>query len=205
MSSHLPPRMVTVAPRNPKSHLVIWPGGRLFLVFSNSNKETWSFQISKELFAAASSIWAGMLLDPITLSSQGNINLFLSGDDVKAITTLLKMAHLKFDEVPRLVTSHELLQLTLVCHKYKLTHLSHPFYHLWKRNTNLFQDSDNGCLEHYFISWVFKDFHSYSCALERLVLSVGVNPNSTLTIEDSESWKNIPEEIRGTCYLPLHR
>jgi hypothetical protein len=179
----------------PKSLLVIDPNGRLFLTVGPPETQALHIQVSQGVFALASPVWKRML-NQATNSNQGSLYLALPSDDIRAVTILLHIAHLNFGEVPLAVTFHELFQLAIHSREYELTGLCRPFYPLWKMKLSVFQYDDDAYLEQCFVSWVFKDFQSYSYAFERLILSIGTNQNRLFPTEDDELCSKIPRSMK---------
>lgn len=122
----------------------------------------------------ANHTWRTML-DPEKWSDGSKKELEMPDDDPEAMVIVLRIAHLQFNKVPKAPAFKLLLQLAIVCDKYDLFPLLHPFIGAWK---NTGRDSSLPLEDRLFVAYSLK-MKSWFMQLATVLvedLSVGIDP-----------------------------
>lgn len=117
------------------------------------------FLVCSAALRLANPAWTPLLDPPgqsLDAATQNKGVILFTNDDPDAFLIILRIAHLQFNELPRLVTFETLLELTITCHKYDTFRLVRPFFPKWLEC--LAPDCHRaGWEEWLFIAWTFGD------------------------------------------------
>ncbi|PVI05850.1 hypothetical protein DM02DRAFT_682783 [Periconia macrospinosa] len=112
------------------------------------------------------------------------LEVYFPDEDVAAMLTVLNIAHLKFEDVPGFngLAFEELVNLAVLCDKYDVVHLVHPFleWYDWARHYVYPEYVGPGYPAWLFIAWTFGYRHSFGLLARHLSLRVEVRDNIIL-------------------------
>ena len=145
----------------------------------------------------ASPVWEKML-DP-----QGHFRESFSNgevqfveDDAAALLLILRIAHLQFREVPKVLHFQELVNLAVVCDKYDTAGLARPWIKQWETSLN-FSIEEPGCEEYLFFAWTFGDLSSYEKIAKRLIYESTCDSKGQYTADGNLLGMNLPPGSLG--------
>ena len=152
---------------------VIAPFGDLKLVIG-SDSGSKEYLVSSVVLCLASLVWnamfglEGRFKKAKVSKSSGVREVRFEDDDADALLLVLRIAHLKFSNLPATLNYKELLSLAIICDKYDLVHLVRPWLYKWEKTLKPSSNShgNEGWL---FIAWTFGDTPSYKALTDLLV------------------------------------
>ena len=130
-------------------------------------------KVSSHAMALVSPVWENFIFDPRTTRSKQPVastnsnhesleddhgapaaEINFSEDDSEALLTLLRIAHLRFDDVPTAVGYEQLLNLAVLCNQYLCVNIVEPWLRLWLKDEGA-QSTLVGQENWLFIAWTF--------------------------------------------------
>jgi hypothetical protein len=156
------------------------------------------FRVSRNTLCMASSVFCAMLTGKFIEAQKDEIRL--EGDDPDAMLIVLRIAHLRFSEVPRfLPDSWELVELATICDKYDMVAICRPFIPGWmnpwlEEHEGDSVEEDLGYEDCLWTTWVF----GYQEEFTRVAIHL-----SMIIITDTEGNCKTPNGILNDELLPL--
>ena len=202
----LPTRTVSscadATPAEPRDVIILDPTGDLVLVIG-SETDTQRFHVSRNAMALASHPWSIMLHRSGSFKEASAGTVSFPDDDVNAFMILLKIAHLRFHEVPLSLEYDQLLDIAILSDKYDTGRLCLPFYPLWVRYLHPLEDEHELSAEWCFISSTFRDHVIFSHMAERLILSARIGPEGRLVTPGGEQISRLSPMDTGIARFTL--
>jgi hypothetical protein len=163
------------------------------------------YWVSSLAMSMASPIWKAMF-NPTSgfLESNPDVPVEFPEDDPDALLILLRIAHLKFHEIPKSISFSWLTELAVLCDKYDCVGLAQPFIEKWVSPWTLL------CLEPgyeawLFIAWSFGCEQIFNLLAASLVLSIELDSEGRILNSGNELLvDNMPPGSIGEsilCYV----
>lgn len=113
------------------------PHGDLKLIVG---EEQVVFLVCSRALARSSPVWEAMLYGPfcegMVQQTEAEWEIPLPEDDPDVFRTILSAVHGGFDEIPEILSGHELFSLTAVADKYDMVDALKPFWRRWVKHEN---------------------------------------------------------------------
>ncbi|PVH99741.1 hypothetical protein DM02DRAFT_614813 [Periconia macrospinosa] len=137
----------------------------------------------------ASSVWAAMFSGRWAESDTSEIAF--PDDDIEAMLLVLRIAHIRFNEIPKKegLSFQLLLDVAFVCDKYDLVHMVRPFLdlHNWAQPYSYPNYEGEGYPAWLFIAWTFGYADSFDRLARDLALSAKIQL-AVVTKEIEDTW-----------------
>ncbi|KAF3052724.1 hypothetical protein E8E11_009750 [Didymella keratinophila] len=163
-----------------KQTIVLHDDGDVTLVVGKNGHPQQPIKASKSAMSLASSVWKAMF-SRVWAEHEAS-EILLPDDDMDAILLVLRIAHLRFQDLPKkgALPLQSLLDLAIVCDKYDLVHLVRPFLNLndW---ASIWFPNLTTSLRHaelLFVAWTFGYSTSFKSLANDVVLQM------TMTVLD---------------------
>jgi hypothetical protein len=130
----------------------------------------------------------------------------LPDDDVEAMLLVLRIAHLRFHELPRMhgLSLPALLRLAVVCDKYDLVKVVRPFLNLYGWASCYFPDIESGTncsLSWFFIAWTFGYEDSFESLAIYVVRRIELDVHGNASMRSGQKFPDdIPPGLLGMCF-----
>lgn len=194
--------------------------GDLTLVVGDSGKPV-RLRASSKILGLASPVWNAMLYGGF--QEQSATEIPLPDDNAGLLLVVLRIAHLKFNQVPYYLDSSTLQGLAVLCDKYDMVGLLRPFLHNWARLSLEYEHTHgwtlrtilalDGAENWLTIAWTFGLTEPFKAALENLVLNARIDEScqrpSTRTASQEQQYitvkgmrlaqRNYPANLIGEC------
>lgn len=149
-----------------ESPVALDPSGDLFLIVNQAARQK-TFRVSSFAMCLASPVWRAML------SPSGNFKeahpkngeVSFPEDDPDAIFIVLSAVHYQFQNIPKILSSKDLLTLGLVCEKYDVAKLMKPWFHSRWLKSSRFKNVGNPAL----LAWLFQDLETFKKLVDEMV------------------------------------
>jgi hypothetical protein len=128
--------------------------GDLVLLVGEDFGSTHQFRVCRNTLCMASPVWRAMLSGEFVEAKLGEIPF--ADDDPDALLLVLRIAHLRFHEIPQQMTRHKLVEVATICDKYDTVAMCRPFIRDWMKpwlKVMVFNRPGNE--EFLWITWVF--------------------------------------------------
>lgn len=139
---------------------------------------------SSSTLRLASPVWRAMFGQRWAESESSEVPF--PDDDVEAMLLVLRIAHLRFQELPQKhgISFNSLLNLAFVCDKYDLVRMVRPFLdlHCWAQPFLHMTDPKTCQPAWLFIAWTFGYSESFDALAKRLVRAVATSDMDGRTI-----------------------
>ncbi|KAF2190887.1 hypothetical protein K469DRAFT_512956, partial [Zopfia rhizophila CBS 207.26] len=143
--------------------------------------------VSTSILRRASPVWQAMFGERWAESEATEVPL--PDDDVEAMVTVLRIAHLRFDEVPQKhgLSFKQLLSLAIICDKYDTVKIVRPFMYLheWHLKWRP-QVAKPGYEEWLFISWTFGYPEIFEIVAQHLLMTVYIDQSGNCLTENGK-------------------
>jgi hypothetical protein len=197
------PNTSTAGTPNPPRAIVLTDYSDMTLLIGDDKESQQPVLVSKVSMSQASPVWKAMFAQHWVENEATEI--LLPDDDVDAMLLVLRIAHLRFQEIPPKngLDMEALLNLAVVCDKYDLVGLVRPFLNLHCWTETLIPDIGlyskpkwhPFCL---FIAWTFGYIHVFDAPARHLALTVSLNSQGVATFGKDELFpEEMPPEILG--------
>jgi len=158
---------------------------------------------SKMVMSLASPVWKAMF-ERRQWSESTATDIPFPDDDADAMLIVLRIAHLRFKEIPSKggLSLEDLFQVAIICDKYDTVGLVRPFMDLHGWTENLVPDieSRTRCDPSWsFIAWTFGYDHSFDALVRHLALTVSLGVDDQPELEDNSEMNpdDLPSDILG--------
>jgi hypothetical protein len=141
--------------------------------------------VSISTLRLASPVWKAMFETRWVESEASEIPL--PDDDVDAMLLVLRIAHLRFHELPKTLEYKALFNLAVVCDKYDLVHLVRPFLDLWSWAKPYFYtagQSNSFDPSWLFVAWTFGYTESFRSLAKHISLEATLNYDPVTLVPD---------------------
>lgn len=158
-------------------------------------------QVSSTAMTLASPVWKAMF--ERHRKENGAIEVPLRDDEVDALYIALRIAHLRFHEIPRKdgLTIDALLELAVVCARYDIVKLVRPFLDLYGWAQCHYPDTDSGerCDPAWFyVAWTFGYKDSFQRLTRFTVKKLGLDDDGNAIMDDGQKLpKYMPPGLLG--------
>ena len=156
---------------------IVDPSGD-FTVHAGENGHLEIFTASPKAMSLASPVWREMLNRP-GLCEQNRIDLM--GDDRDALLVLLLISHLQFSRIPLRVTYGLLVELAVLCDKYKMAQILFPWISPWLADWKPYA-LKAGYENLFFVAWVFSDLETYTAIARNWVMKSTLDSDGHLVM-----------------------
>jgi hypothetical protein len=154
-----------------------------------------------------SPIFKAMLTSGFREASETNSEIPLPDDDPEGLLFLLRIAHLKFKDLPKSLSFQDLYHVAILCDKYDAVHIAKPFWSQYS-SPHLRLAKAVGFEEWMFIAWTFGIEDIYSRTVKNLILHGkfrtqfdGDSKRRTLMIKERAVEEILPPYILGKIFL----
>ncbi|KAH7359945.1 hypothetical protein BKA66DRAFT_223145 [Pyrenochaeta sp. MPI-SDFR-AT-0127] len=176
---------------SPRPAIVLHDGGDAILVIGSESSSQQSVVISKTAMSLASPVWKAMF--ERHWSEHEATEIPMLDDDIDAMLIVLRIAHLRFHEVPQKngLSIHGLLNLAVVCDKYDLVRLVRPFLdlHGWEQcHFPDFSKKKNCSPTWFFIAWTFGYSESFELLARHITKRVGLDADGIAVVQGKEEY-----------------
>ena len=160
--------------------------------------------VSKMVMVQASPVWKAMFERHWKESDATEIPL--PDDDIEAILLVLRIAHLRFKEIPQRhnLTIDALLNLAVVCDKYDLVKLVQPFLdlHGWAQYHLPNIRSEKNCNPSwFFVAWTFGYNDSFEALATYLVRRIKLDADGNAITQNGQRFpSDTPPGLLGMCF-----
>jgi hypothetical protein len=164
-------------------------------------------QVSSTAMTLASPVWKEMF--ERHRKENGAIEVPLRDDEVDALYIALRIAHLRFHEIPRKdgLTIDALLELAVVCARYDIVKLVRPFLDLYGWAQCHYPDADAGerCEPAWFyVAWTFGYKDSFQRLTRFIVKKIGLDEDGNAIMDDGQKLpKYMPPALLGMSLHPF--
>jgi len=155
------------------------------------------FKVSRNTLCMASPVFCAMLVGRFAEARKDEFQLL--GDDPDAMLIVLRIAHLRFNEVKRYFQkSSDLVRLATICDKYDMVAICRPFFPGWTENwlDKIDEDDDYWYVDdRLWLAWVF----GYEKLFPRLTVILA----ETMTIDANGKREAAERSILNDQPMPL--
>ncbi len=206
MATFLTPQPVQIPDTTASGHptIVLHEHGDVTLLLGAAEDQK-TVRVSAATLQLASPVWKAMLGGQWVESEASEIPL--PDDDVEAMLLVLRIAHLRFYEIPKKngLSFESLLRLAVVCDKYDLVRLVRPFLdlHCWAQPYAFSTGSTKYHPDWLFIAWTFGYHESFDQLARHLALTASIRSpffgfDKTFQTETLQPiGTNLPPDILG--------
>lgn len=181
---------------SPAARIELCSNGDLTLLISKEHRPaTHRINVSRMSMCLASPVWRAMLTGRFAEATKDEI--LLVDDDPEALLTVLRVAHLRFYEVPKFINLQQLLQIAMLCDKYDTVAICRPFIAGWTApwfqniqsnsrsplSEDLYPTAGNDSL--LTIAWVFGYQEHFVKRANNLLLSVVTDAEGSCLFQNS--------------------
>lgn len=153
--------------------------GDLKLLVKDTDQQLKTLLVSSNAMCLASPVWRAMLNSEGHFKEAKEREVEFPEDDLDALLTILRIAHLKFRQLPESVTFEELVNLAVVCDKYDTVGVVRKWLPEWLApwyGHDLLPDYE----EWLSIAWTNGDLATFQKLTKHLVLRCDVNSTGGL-------------------------
>ena len=180
--------------------IVLHVDGDVRLVVGKAGGIQQPIQASKTVMSLASPVWKAMFSRVWAEHEASEIPL--PDDDIEATLLVLRIAHLQFQDLPKKskLTLSRLLDLAVICDKYDLVRLVHPFLDLNQWAQPWFPIGTVGAQykpELLFIAWTFGYSREFELLAKHFVTHLRVEADGTLLFAGQQSPEHMPPGLLG--------
>jgi hypothetical protein len=161
---------------------------------------------SKTVMSLASPVWKAMF-DRRKWAESTATEIPFPDDDIDAMLIVLRIAHLRFQEIPSKngLSLEDLFQVAIICDKYDTVGLVRPFMdlHCWTENLIPNVESRTKCDPSWsFIAWTFGYDTSFDALARHLALTVSLDPDDQPHLENNSEINpdELPSDILGKTH-----
>ena len=158
-------------PPEDENSITIDPYGDRSLIIGDGKNQK-RFLVSSNAMRLASPVWKSMFTGPYKEAVAKEIPFPEGKPDAFLIT--LRIAHLRFDDLPSLLDFQELVNLAIVCDEYDMVPTVRPFLTKWITPLEPLADKI-GFEEWLFVAWTFGCPEIFERVSRRLVLCASTN------------------------------
>ncbi|XPS72276.1 hypothetical protein M3J09_004443 [Ascochyta lentis] len=173
--------------------VVLHDGGDVVLVVGEAGGIQQPIQASKTAMSMASPVWKAMFSHVWAEHEASEISL--PDDDVEAMLLVLRIAHLRFQDLPSkgLFPLNSLLNLAVVCDKYDLVHLVRPFLDLygWAKPASTVYEHNTDPVW-LFIDWTFGYSGDFTFRAEYFAANMSMGPDGVPVVARQPFPKYMP-------------
>lgn len=193
-----------VESQNRRPTIVLCDQGDAILLIGPENDQQ-PVLVSRIVMSLASSVWKAMFCREQWTESTAT-ELSLPEDNVDAMLIALRIAHLKFKDLPseNELSFEAFLDLAVLCDKYDLIQLVRPFVdlHGWaKEHLKSVAMGINYSASWLFICWTFGYEESFASLANKLVKRVQLNSEGVATINGNEEFpEHMPPGLLGEFF-----
>jgi hypothetical protein len=183
--------------------IVLHDGGDAILVIGSDTASQQPVMISKTTMTMASPVWKAMFERHWRENEATEIPL--PDDDVEAMLLVLRIAHLRFHELPKknALTLDALLNLAVICDKYDLVKIVRPFLDLHGWASCYIPNIGYGIVSDpcwLFIAWTFGYKDSFEQLATYTVRMIRVDSLGDAIMEDGRRFpEDTPPGLLGMC------
>lgn len=181
--------------------IVLDDSGDATLLVGTDSAALQPVQVSSTAMTLASPVWKDMF--ERHWKANGAIEVPLRDDEVDALYIALRIAHLRFHEIPRKdgLTIDALLELAVVCARYDIVKLVRPFLDLYGWAQCHYPDTDAGerCDPAWFyVAWTFGYKDSFQRLTRFIVKKIGLDEDGNAIMDDGQKLpKYMPPGLLG--------
>lgn len=154
-----------------ESHVILDPSGDLLLIVNQAERQK-TFRVSSFAMCLASPVWRAMLScsGDSKEARPKNGEVSFPEDDPDAMFTVLSAVHYQFHNIPKTLSSKNLLNLGIVSDKYDVTKLMNPWFKLnWSKSSGFLHGNS------ILIAWLFGDHETFKKLVDHAVRDSKVN------------------------------
>lgn len=129
-------------------------------------------KVSSSVLRLASPVWKSMFNPSGYFLESTAKEVSFPDDDPAALLIVLRIAHLRFKEVPDKLSFKNLVSVTVICDKYDTVSVVRPFLSKW---TSLEMKISPGKEEWIFIAWTFGYKDAFTSGVQELVREVTID------------------------------
>jgi hypothetical protein len=187
--------------------IVLHDDGDVILVMGSGSVSQRRVRVSKTAMILASPVWKAMF--ERHWKENESTEIPLPDDDIEAILLVLRIAHLRFHELPRTggLTIAALLKLAVVCDKYDLVKLVRPFLDLYGWASSHLPDIGSGknCNPSwFFIAWTFGYKDSFEYLATYVVRRIQLNAHGDVVMNVWQAFPHdAPPGLLGKFFCPV--
>lgn len=179
--------------------IVLHDDGDVTLVVGEDGSPQQPIRASKSTMSLASSVWKAMF-SRVWVEHEA-FEILLPDDDVEAILLVLRIAHLRFQDLPKkgALALQSLLNLAVVCDKYDLVHLIRPFLDLNGWALPWYPDL-TASLRHaelLFVAWTFGFNESFEALANDIVLQMTMTVAGVPMVDGKHFPEAMPPGLLG--------
>lgn len=179
--------------------IVLYDGGDVTLIVGKADGIQQPIQASKTAMSLASPVWKAMFSQAWAEHDAPEIPL--PEDDIEAILLVLRIAHLRFEDLPKKehLTFSRLLDLAVICDKYDLVCLVEPFLDLnqWARPWLPIGTLKHCRPELLFIAWTFGHSESFNMLAKHFTMLLRVEADGAPLISGQQPPEHMPPGLLG--------
>ncbi|CAN9482012.1 unnamed protein product [Alternaria alternata] len=169
--------------------IVLDDSGDATLLVGTDSAALQPVQVSSTAMTLASPVWKDMF--ERHRKANGAIEVPLRDDEIDALYIALRIAHLRFHEIPRKdgLTIDALLELAVVCARYDIVKLVRPFLDLYGWAQCHYPDTDAGerCDPAWFyVAWTFGYKDSFQRLTRFIVKKIGLDEDGNAIMDDGQ-------------------
>lgn len=125
-------------------------------------------------------------------------------DDPEALRILLRIAHLKFRDIPSQLSYKTLLNIAILCDQYDCVDLVVSFLPQWLSNEEV-ESKKPGQVNWLFIAWVFGRRKVFEELSKHLIRNLSIGEDDEYYISGARVDEPLPAEILGTFHTSALR
>jgi hypothetical protein len=189
---------------NLQQTIVLHDGGDAILIIGSDTASQQPVLVSKTAMIMASPVWKAMF--ERHWKENESTEIPLPDDDVEAMLLVLRIAHLRFHELPRTfgLSMDALLKLAVVCDKYDLVKLVRPFLNLHNWASCYLPDVTSGrnCSPSwFFIAWTFGYKDSFEMLATYTVRRLRLDMHGEASMGFGQNFPvDTPPGLLGMCF-----
>jgi hypothetical protein len=190
---------------NPSQTVVLHDEGDAVLLIGREESPQ-AVRASKTAMSLASPVWKAMF-ERRQWSESTATEIPFPDDDADAMLIVLRIAHLRFKEIPSKdgLSLEDLYQVAIICDKYDTVGVVRPFMdlHCWTENLIPDTESRTKCDPSWsFIAWTFGYDYSFDALARHLALTVSLDADDQPELEDKSDMNpdELPSDILGKTH-----
>ena len=151
-------------------------------------------KVSSSVLRLASPVWKSMFNPSGHFLESTAKEVSFPDDDPAALLVVLRIAHLRFKEVPDKLSFKELVSVAVICDKYDTVSVVRPFLSRW---TGPEMKISPGEEEWIFIAWTFGYEDAFTSGVQELVRKVAIDGKGRCMFDGKAVNGCLPPDIIG--------
>jgi hypothetical protein len=170
--------------------------GDLVLLVGEDLGPVYRFRVSRNTLCMASPVWRAMLSGEFIESKLNEIPF--ADDEPEALLLVLRIAHLRFHEIPQQLPDEKLVEVATICDKYDTVAVCRPFIRdwiaPWIKSRRFMKEGNEGFL---WIAWVFGYRREFTWLAWALQFSIHTDEAGNCRVKGKILDHNMPPDLVG--------